>query len=57
MSRRDNTKGWIFFTVMVLVLGLVGHLERAGAREVVCMPSVQDPTPPTDTKVPVRYTF
>lgn len=51
-------QGWLTVAAIILALGLVGHMEEAEAREVVCMPSVQDPKPTEEgEKIPVVYRF
>lgn len=58
MKLNNKAQGWLTVTAIILALGLVGHVETAEAREVVCMPTVDDPQPADDTrKIPASWHF
>lgn len=33
MTKRENRKGWLTVAAIILVLGLVGHIEQAPAQQ------------------------
>lgn len=58
MKLNGKARGWLALAAIILAMGVVGHMEESEAREVVCMPSVQDPKPTEEgEKIPVVYRF
>lgn len=45
---RGRLRGWLVFIGIVLALGIVGHIETTGARDVVCMPVIDEPLAPAE---------
>lgn len=58
MKLNDKARGWLAMPAIILAMGVMEHIEESEAREVVCMPSVQDPKPTEEgEKIPVVYRF
>lgn len=54
----DKAQGWLTVAAIILGLGLVGHIEEAKSREVVCMPTIKEVHPAEESrKVPVNLAF